>query len=151
MVHRTELQMRFSDTDALGHVNNISFASYAETGRVDFLKRLGTAVTSLILANVTIDYRRQISFGEPIHIETWVEALGTSSITLGQTIWANGERAADVRSVAVHFDYATAKPMELTPAIRTELAGFVRPGNQTPSEGSAGGASESGAAGGKTK
>src|SRR4051812_6503027 len=80
MVHRTDLQMRFSDTDALGHVNNVSFAAYAETGRVEFLKRLGKAVTSLILANVSIDYRRQIQYGERIHIETWVEALGRSSI-----------------------------------------------------------------------
>jgi acyl-CoA thioester hydrolase len=121
MVHRTELQMRFSDTDALGHVNNIAFASYAETGRVDFLKRLGHSVTSLILANVTIDYRRQISFGESLRIDTWVEALGRSSITLGQTIWANEERAADVRSVAVHFDYMTGKPIELTEEIRAVL------------------------------
>jgi acyl-CoA thioester hydrolase len=121
MVHRTELQMRFSDTDALGHVNNIAFASYAETGRVDFLKRLGHSVTSLILANVTIDYRRQISFGESLRIDTWVEALGRSSITLGQTIWANEERAADVKSVAVHFDYTTRRPIELTEAIRAVL------------------------------
>jgi len=121
MVHQTELQMRFSDTDALGHVNNIAFASYAETGRVDFLKRLGHAVTSLILANVTIDYRRQISFGERLRIDTWVEALGTSSITLGQTIWANDERAADVKSVAVYFDYSTGKPIALTDAIRAVL------------------------------
>jgi acyl-CoA thioester hydrolase len=121
MVHRTELQMRFSDTDALGHVNNIAFASYAETGRVDFLKRLGHSVTSLILANVTIDYRRQISFGESLRIDTWVEALGRSSITLGQTIWANEERAADVSSVAVHFDYTTGKPIELTEEIRAVL------------------------------
>jgi acyl-CoA thioester hydrolase len=125
MVHRTELQMRFSDTDALGHVNNIAFASYAETGRVDSLKRLGHSVTSLILANVTIDYRRQISFGESLHIDTWVEALGKSSITLGQTIWANDERAADVKSVAVHFDYTTGKPIELTPAIRAILEPMI--------------------------
>lgn len=123
MVHRTDLQMRFSDTDALGHVNNIAFASYAETGRVDFLKRLGTAVTSLILANVSIDYRRQVTFGEPVHIETWVEALGRTSITLGQAIWAAGEKAADVRSVAVHFDYATGRPIELTDDIRQVLSG----------------------------
>lgn len=127
MVHRTDLQMRFSDTDALGHVNNISYAAYAETGRVDFLKRLGNAVTSLILANVTIDYRRQVSFGESIHIDTWVESLGRSSITLGQTIWANDQRAADVRSVAVHFDYRTSKPVELPPAIRAELAPMLGP------------------------
>src|SRR5258708_14372461 len=126
MVHRTELQMRFSDTDALGHVNNIAFASYAETGRVDFLKRLGHAVTSLILAHVAIDYRRQIAFGESLRIDTWVEALGKSSITLGQPIWANDERAADVKSVAVHFDYETGKPIELTAEIRAVLGPLIR-------------------------
>src|SRR4051812_14161396 len=126
MVHRTDLQMRFSDTDALGHVNNVSFAAYAETGRVEFLKRLGKAVTSLILASVTIDYRRQIQYGERIHIDTWVEALGRSSITLGQTIFANDERAADVKSVAVHFDYKTGRPVELTAAIRAELEPLLR-------------------------
>ena len=83
-------------------------------------------MTSLILANVTIDYRRQISFGERLRIDTWVEALGRSSITLGQTIWANDERAADVRSVAVHFDYKTGKPIELTEAIRTVLEPMIK-------------------------
>lgn len=128
MVHRTTLQMRFSDTDALGHVNNISFVAYAETGRVEFLKRLGKAVTSLILANVSIDYRRQVTYGESIHIDTWVEALGRTSITLGQTIFANDQRAADVRSVAVHFDYAAGCPVELSESIRRELEPMLRSG-----------------------
>ena len=127
MVHRTDLQMRFCDTDALGHVNNVSYAAYAETGRVDFLKRLGKSVTSLILANVTIDYRRQVSFGESLHIESWVATLGRTSITLGQTIWANDQRAADVKSVVVHFDYKTGRPLELTPTIRKELEQMLRP------------------------
>lgn len=127
MIHRTDLQMRFSDTDALGHVNNVAFTAYAETGRVDFLMRLGKSVTSLILASVTIDYRRQVSFGESLRIDTWVEALGTSSITLGQTIWANEERAADVRSVAVHFNYKTGKSMRLTDEIRKELEPILKP------------------------
>jgi acyl-CoA thioester hydrolase len=117
--------MRFSDTDALGHVNNVAYASYAETGRVDFLKRLGKSVTSLILANVTIDYRRQVNFGETLHIDSWVKALGRSSITLGQTVFADGERAADVQSVVVHFDYKTGKPIELTAAIRAELEPMI--------------------------
>jgi acyl-CoA thioester hydrolase len=122
--------MRFSDTDALGHVNNVAFASFAETGRVDFLKRLGKSVTSLILANVSIDFRRQISFGEPLRIDSWVSALGRSSITLGQTLWAGDERAADITSVVVHFDYKTGKPVELTAAIRAELEPMVRRAEQ---------------------
>ena len=127
MVHRTDLQMRFSDTDALGHVNNVSFAAYAEAGRVEFLRRLGESVTSLILARVSIDFRRQIAFGEELHIDTWVESLGRSSIVLGQTLWANGQRAADINSVAVHFDYGTGKPVELTPEIRRVLEPMLRP------------------------
>lgn len=130
MVHRTELQMRFSDTDALGHVNNVAYTAYAETGRVDFLRRLGRSMSSLILASVTIDYRRQVTFGESIAIDTWVEALGRSSITLGQTIVAAGERAADVRSVVVHFDYASNRPVELTAAIRAELEPLLRVADQ---------------------
>src|SRR3954462_15702932 len=130
MIHRTDLQMRFSDTDALGHVNNVAFASYAETGRVDFLKRLGKSVTSLILASVTIDFRRQISFGEPLRIDSWVSTLGRSSITLGQTLWASDERAADITSVGVNFDKKAGKPLELTPAIRAELTPMVRHADQ---------------------
>jgi YbgC/YbaW family acyl-CoA thioester hydrolase len=130
MVHRTELQMRFSDTDALGHVNNVSFAAYAETGRVEFFKRLGKSVTSLILVNLVIDFRRQVKYGEPIHIDSWVEQLGRTSVTLGQTIRAAGERAADVKSVVVYFDYATNRPMELTDEIRRELAPMVLPGGE---------------------
>jgi acyl-CoA thioester hydrolase len=123
--HRTPLQMRFADTDAFGHVNNVSYAAYAETGRIDFLRRLGKSLTSLILANVNIDYRRQVGYGEDIHIDTWVRSLGRSSITLGQTIWANGQRAADIASVVVYFDYAASRSLELTAEMRVELEPLI--------------------------
>jgi acyl-CoA thioester hydrolase len=117
--------MRFGDTDALGHVNNASFAAYAELARLEFLVRIGRGVGSLILASLYVDYRRQVSFGEAVHVETWVERLGNSSITLGQTIFANDQRAADVRSVVVHFDYATSQSKPLTREMREVLAPFV--------------------------
>jgi acyl-CoA thioester hydrolase len=128
MVHQTDLQMRFADTDALGHVNNVAYAAYAETGRVDFLHRLGKSVTSLILASITIDYRRQVQYGDRIRIDTWVEKLGRTSITLGQTLLANDEPSAEMRSVVVHFDYSTNKPIELTESIREHLSPFLRAG-----------------------
>lgn len=118
--------MRFGDTDALGHVNNASFASYAEVARLTFLKLLGKSVTSLILASLYVDYRRQVGFGSTIHVESWVDKLGTSSITLGQAIYANDERAADVRSVVVHFDYTTSTSQPLTPEMRSQLVPYMR-------------------------
>ena len=126
-VHRTEIQTRFGDTDALGHVNNASFAAYAEVARLEFLKELGTSVTTLILASLYVDYRRQVGWDERVHVETAVEKLGRSSLTLVQTIFANDERAADVKSVVVHFDYASSQSRELTTEIRAVLRPYVVP------------------------
>ena len=124
-IHRVQIQVRFGDTDALGHVNNASFAAYAEVGRLDFLTCLGKSVRSLILASLYVDFRRQVRFDEHVHVETHVARIGTSSITLAQTIFAADERAADVRSTVVYFDYANGRSRELTSEMRDSLAPFV--------------------------
>ncbi len=119
--------MRFGDTDALGHVNNASFAAYTELGRLDFMHLVfGDAVRSLILASLSIDYRRQVTYGEALHVDSWVERVGRSSMTLGQAVYANGNLAANVGSVVVYFDYVNAKALELTPAMREQLAPYSR-------------------------
>lgn len=123
--HRTDIQLRWSDTDALGHLNNTSFASYAELGRLDFLQRSFAAVGSLILANLSIDFRRQVRYGADVHVETWIEKVGRTSITLRQDVFANGEVAAEARSVVVHFDYAAQQKLELSAEARERLAPFV--------------------------
>jgi acyl-CoA thioester hydrolase len=100
-VHRTDIQVRFGDTDALGHVNNASFASFAELARLDFLTRFGGSVRSLILASLYIDFRRQVAFTDEVYVETVVEKLGTSSVTLAQNgvreRRASGRHAIDGR------------------------------------------------------
>jgi acyl-CoA thioester hydrolase len=124
--HHIDVQLRFADTDALGHVNNGSFVVYAETGRLAFLEALGSAVRSLILAHLAIDFRRQVVFGESVSVETWVERVGTTSVTLQQRILASGAVAAEVRSVVVSFDYAAQRPTPWSDASRALLASFQR-------------------------
>jgi acyl-CoA thioester hydrolase len=134
-VHRVDIQMRFADTDALGHVNNGSFVLYAETGRLEFLRVLGGAVRSLILAHLAIDFRRQVVYGESMAIETWVERVGTTSVTLLQTIRASGAIAADVRSVVVYFDYVSQRPQPWPAELRTVLEAYSSsPVETTPVE-----------------
>jgi acyl-CoA thioester hydrolase len=124
-VHRTPIQIRFGDTDALGHVNNASFAAYAELGRLDFLGRLGGFIGSIILANLSIDFRRQVRFTEEVYVETSIAAIGRSSATLRQVVWAGGERAAEISSVVVHFDYETHASRPLPDSMREALAPFL--------------------------
>jgi acyl-CoA thioester hydrolase len=124
-VHRTPVQMRFADTDALGHVNNGSFIVYAETGRLAFASMLGSAVRSLILAHIAADFRSQVVFGASIEVETWVERVGTTSVTLLQNVRADGVVAAEVRSVVVCFDYGTQRPKPWAADASAMLAEYV--------------------------
>jgi acyl-CoA thioester hydrolase len=123
--HRVDIQMRFADTDALGHVNNGSYVIYAEKGRLEFLRLLGSQVRSLILAHIAVDFRRQVVFGDAVSVDTWVERVGTTSVTLLQTIVANGEVAADVRSVVVAYDYPAKCAKPWTPEQRASLEAYI--------------------------
>lgn len=120
--HRTDIQVRFGDTDALGHINNAAYAQYAELARLDFLRQLGRPVSSLILARLAIDFRRQVDFVEPVHVETWVERLGRSSIGLRHAVHAAGELAAEIESVVVVFDYEAGRSVEMSGGLREALA-----------------------------
>ena len=126
-IHRVQIQVRFGDTDALGHVNNASFAAYAEIARLEFLTLFGKSVRSLILASLYVDFRRQVKFDESVHVETRVARIGTSSITLEQTVFAGDERAADIKSTVVFFDYTAGKSRQLTADMRDSLAPYVVP------------------------
>lgn len=41
MVHRLPVKIRVSETDALGHVSNISYFIYLEEARVELFRNLG--------------------------------------------------------------------------------------------------------------
>jgi len=126
MTHRTDIQVRFNDTDALGHLNNTSYALYAELSRIQFLHDLGANVTSLILAHLSLDFRKQVKFGEEVFISTWVEKLGSSSVTLAQEVVSEGEVAAEIKSVVVHFDYKAQKAKPLSDEVRAVLTNYVK-------------------------
>jgi acyl-CoA thioester hydrolase len=123
--HRTEIQVRFSDTDALGHLNNTAYALYAEQGRVDFLDRFRSEGVYLILAHISLDFLRQVRFRDSVYVLTRVAKLGRTSITLEQEIYGNDALAARVRSVVVLFDYDAQKPVPVPDEVRVQLGPFM--------------------------
>jgi acyl-CoA thioester hydrolase len=124
-VHRTPIQLRFADVDLLGHVNNVAYASYVETARVEFLRSLGQEVTSIIVAHLALDYRRPVHVGRALAVDSWVEKIGRTSVTLRQVVWADADRATDVRSVLVFYDYERGVPMEVPERMREALGKYV--------------------------
>lgn len=128
-VHRHRAQMRFSDTDQMGHVNHARLLAYLEDARIGLLRASAAAsgldVSGVILAALTINYRRPVWVrDEGIDVEVWVESVGRTSFTLGNRLLQDGEVAADATTVLVRYDYACGAPVPLNDAERTGLEAF---------------------------
>ncbi len=120
-IRNVDLQLRFVDTDMLGHVNNAVFATYAELGRVQFFRDLGIEARTFILARLAIDYRRQVLLSDACRITTEPTRVGRSSIHMRQVLYANDQVAAEIEAVIVWFDYEKQEPAAVPPEVRALL------------------------------
>jgi acyl-CoA thioester hydrolase len=101
----TRFRPRFFETDALGHVSNVSYMSYVEIGRLDYFNQLsdparGAHVFGFMhnAAEVTLRFVRPCFYDEELRIHTKVAKVGTSSAILEHAITGPGE--SDVRTLA---------------------------------------------------
>ena len=117
----------FRDLDVLGHVNNAVYATYFETGRMEYLAELGEASPmSLILAEVTITYKSPAFMRERLHIGTRVTEIRNSSFVVeGQIVEEQtGRLVATSRAVLVHYDYAEGRSRPIPQEWRDAISQF---------------------------
>ncbi len=139
--HRTLIEVRFRDIDALGHVNNAVYFSYVEQARVRYLAEvLGLDVTQrfpLILARVEIDYTAPILLTEPVEVASRVDWVGRTSFAMSHRLIAGEERreAARCESVIVAYDYGVARPMPVPQEWREAMTAHEGRSLERPSAG----------------
>ena len=102
--HRTPIQMRYSDTDAMGHLNNAIYVQYLETSRMIMLRDTCPEELRTVIARVELDYRHEIKLGQEVVVESVIERVGRSSWTVASRMLADGRVSAVARSVEVHVD-----------------------------------------------
>jgi acyl-CoA thioester hydrolase len=121
---RTIVEVRFADTDAMGHVNNAAYLTFVEAARIAWwmattgepLEREPGRAEGLILAEVELAFRSPLFFGETVTIETRASRIGRSSLGLDHRLTAaRGDGpvrlVAVCRSVIVRYDYETEAPV----------------------------------------
>lgn len=122
MYIETLLTPRFSDTDAMGHINNTAVTQWLEAGRLDFyINHLATS-TPKVLRRIEVDYEREMSFRNEALIRTGVERLSNKTITLRQEILQNGKCCVKALVVECYFDPKTRTATDM-PALDRELYG----------------------------
>jgi acyl-CoA thioester hydrolase len=126
-----DVQIHWSDMDALGHVNNARYFTYIESARINLLQESGIAKlwderTGPILAQATCQFKKPITYPSLVKVGTWISRLGNSSFTVNHDLIVEGEVMAKGETVAVWCDYQKGKPEPLSPEMRDILKNYLK-------------------------
>lgn len=125
------IQPRFSDTDALGHINNTVFAVWFEGARQPvfqlFTPELDLGNWPLIIASIKLDYLAQTHYGKPVELRTYISRVGGSSFDVYQEAWQNGVKTVSGTAVMVYFDYQSNKARLLSDTLKQQLSLHLAP------------------------
>ena len=121
-----QIEIRWRDQDAYGHVNNAVYLTYLEEVRDEWLERaLGDSgdAWGYVTARVAIDFRRELTQDdEAVVARLWLTRIGTSSVTTREEIvTVGGELAAEAEAVLVARDTETGRSRPLSDVERAAL------------------------------
>ncbi|KZF05758.1 MULTISPECIES: acyl-CoA thioesterase [unclassified Rhodococcus (in: high G+C Gram-positive bacteria)] len=124
------LQVRWGDSDRLGHVNNTRFVEYLQEGRVQFLNAVfgGPGVRgAAVVRKLTTDFLHPIlDDSGPLTIELWITRIGTTSYGVRHVVTdRDGKICADAEALMVAFDLATSSSRPLSEDERKLLAEYL--------------------------
>lgn len=102
--HCQPLQIRFSDIDILGHVNNNAYTSMLDLGKIAYFTTvLGELLDyrdiRAVVVNLNCDFLAPTYLGEPLEVWTATTRIGDRSFTLEQRILNSDTGAQKCRAV----------------------------------------------------
>lgn len=132
MKYHNQQFVRWDDIDALGHVNNAKYLTYAQEARFhwsfyQFYERNETPnFIDMVVARAEVDFILPIYEGGTfVDVYIWVESIGNSSFVLNYEISLKGVLHARVTSVQVATSTETKKSRPLTDAEREFLTVYM--------------------------
>lgn len=125
----TPVTIRFSDTDMLGHINNVAIAAYFEAARCDLFYRLmqeggvagrgsGSENIDFVLARVAIDFKREFFYPGTVDVGSRFTRIGNRSVTTGYGLFIGDTCHATAEAVNVFFDLDSRTPVPPPTAVR---------------------------------
>lgn len=127
--HVLPIRVYFEDTDAGGVAYHASYVRWAERGRTDFLRLLGTDARRMIdgtdshepaafvVRRMNCEFLRPARMDDLLEVVTRVKALGGASVTLLQAVRSAGRNVFEAE-VTVVLVAVSGKPLRLSQAIR---------------------------------
>lgn len=122
-------QLRFAETDALGHINNTVIPVWFEAAREPifqiFNPEMDLTTWNLIIAKIEVNYLAQIHYPGDVEIRTFISKLGNSSLNISQEVYQNTQKVASGECVMVKFDYTANKSIAISDTERAALSAHL--------------------------
>ncbi len=131
------MQVRWSDVDLFGHVNNAAFLRYLDDARFSLFPSMGVDASGAMTASLLVVVKHEIDYVAPLTfravpfvVEVWVPRLGRSSVDVAYELLADeqgGPVSLRARSRMVQLDRDTHEPRPFTPDERAAFAPYEEP------------------------
>ena len=123
-------QIRFSDVDQFGHVNNSVYFSLYDLAKTTYFQDVlgmsewGDVV--VVVANINANFLMPVFFSDSIEIETATVQLGNKSFTLLQRAVSAETREVkcECRTVMVLYDLILKEPMQIPDEYKQAICDF---------------------------
>ena len=128
--HVMPVQIRFSDVDQYGHMNNSSYFSIYDLAKTSYMRDVfgdkNWRDLGIVVANINADFLAPVFFSDDLYIETTVIHLRHKSFTLLQRAInkASGVLKCQCRTVMVGYDMATKEPVELPDSFKKTICEY---------------------------
>ncbi|MBE3589482.1 MAG: acyl-CoA thioesterase [Firmicutes bacterium] len=134
----TRVQIRSTDVDAMGHVNNAVYFEYLEQARIDHLRRLLVLPPPegrrpyagvMVVAEARCRYRAPLYYGDDLYIETWTAEVRRRGFRLAYRLYTAAEpqrTAAEAETVQVWID-ADGRAAAIPDSVRQTLEASIPP------------------------
>ncbi|MDX2469566.1 MAG: thioesterase family protein [SAR324 cluster bacterium] len=105
----TEIEVRFADIDAYGHVNNAKYFTFLETARtkifmgnfVDFMKEN----LLFIVVKAECSFKLPIKLGDDLRVKLWINNIGKTSFDIDYMLENfEGRLYATAKTTMVTYD-----------------------------------------------
>jgi acyl-CoA thioester hydrolase len=140
------IEVRFSDLDAMGHVNNAVYFTYFEQARIGYwLSLIGALAADLkaigmIVVHAECDYASGAVLGEKLLVGCRVVSFGTSSFVLAYEIVSADKLGGDASArpvahgttIQVLYDWNERRTVPFTDELRRRIE--AREGRALPSK-----------------
>lgn len=123
-------KLRFSDTDMIGHVNNVAFAALFESGRVNYT-RSGVIQNMpdsmlVVMRRLELDYRAELHWPAEVDIGSRLLRIGRSSFAIGNGLFNGDSCAATAVTTLVVIDRHTRRAAPIPDVVRAGMQDYLK-------------------------